>query len=115
MLIYLIQTDDSLAAELTAECVDVGYTVTRIVAADSESVRDVGDARPDAILVSLEGDHAASLELAAELTTRRRLRGVALVFCGGTQAALTLAQDAYPRASFSRRDVLLNVIASLKS
>ena len=115
MRIYLVQPDDDLARDLIDACSEVGYIVDRVESADADAVRALGDDRPDAILVSLDGDGdgEAALALAGELAGRRRLRGVPLVFCGGTEHALDQAQTAYPRASFARRDVVLNVLASL--
>jgi DNA-binding response OmpR family regulator len=115
VLIYLVQPDDAIARELQASCEESGYHARRVNDADPDAVRALGDDRPDAVLVSLDGDADTTLDLVVELAQRRRLRGVPLVFCGGTQDALNRAQDRYPRASFARRDVLMNVLASLRS
>jgi hypothetical protein len=111
---YLVQPDDALADELIQESRDIGYAVLRVRDADPETLRALGDDRPDAVVVCLDGDADAALVLAEALIARRSLRGTPLVFAGGTQAALNRAQDAHPRASFARRDVLLNVLASLR-
>ncbi len=115
MLIYLVQPDAALARELIDDCTDLGHTIVRVTDTSPDVVRDLGDARPDALLVCLDAEPDAALAAASELTSRRPLRGTPLVFAGGTQAALTAAQSAHPRADFARRDVLLTVLASLKS
>ncbi len=115
MRIYLVQPDDSLARTVIDDCRDVGYSVLRLTDPDPEVLSTLGDDRPDALVVCLDADATAALRLVDELVTRRRLRGTPLVFTGGTQAALDRAQDSYPRANFARADVLLNVLASLKS
>jgi len=115
VLLYVVQPDDALARELFEECTELGHFVVRVGDASPDAVRDLGEDRPDAVLVCLDAAPDEALDLADALVGRRRLRGVPLVFAGGTQAALNRAQEAYPRASFARRDVLLSVLASLKS
>ena len=116
MRIFLVQPDDSLAREMCAEMDEIGFVAVRIESDDADTIRELAQDRPNAVLVCLDSDRGvdAALDLAEGLSARRRLRGVPLVFAGGKQAALTAAQERFPRANFARRDVIYNLLSSLR-
>ena len=115
MRIFLVQPDDALAASMTTEMEELGMTPVRITSDDADLLRDLTREKPQAVLICLDSQPDAAIDLAEKLSARRRMRGIALVFAGGTQAALTAAEASFPRANFSRRDVVYNVLASLRS
>jgi DNA-binding response OmpR family regulator len=114
MRIFLVQPDDALAGSMSEEMDELGFTSVRITNDDPDTIRELARDKPHAVLVCLDGDAEAALELAVALSARRRVRGVPLVFVGGEESALTAAQDRFPRANFSRRDVVYNVLSSLR-
>jgi len=114
MRIFLVQPDDARAGEMSEEMAEIGFTSVRITSDDPDVIRDLARDRPNAVLVCLDAQADPALDLAEALSARRRLRGVPLVFVGGKEAALTAAQARFPRANFARRDVVYNVLSSLR-
>jgi CheY-like chemotaxis protein len=115
MRIFLVQPDDARAGVMCEEMEELGMVPVRLTTDDPDAIRDLAREKPNAVLVCLDGDADAALDLAEAVSARRRLRGVPLVFVGAEEASLTAAQERFPRANFSRRDVVYNVLNSLRS
>jgi len=95
---------DALAAELA----DDGHVVARAPEALPAATP------PDAVVVCLDADPRRTLDAAARIAASNRVQADAMLFVGGTPAALQEAERRFPRASFARLDALRTAIASLE-
>lgn len=81
----LIVDDDSVSAELTAEClmIDSGVSV-QIVNDGATALRAVTDFAPDAVLLDINLPDASGLDLAPQLKARCRGRAFRIVIFSGS-------------------------------
>ncbi|WP_447578311.1 response regulator [Achromobacter kerstersii] len=79
----LIVDDDSLTAELTAECLLLDCNVTvQIASNDEDALHAVADFAPDAILLDVELSGVSGLDLAPDLKVVSRGRARVIIFTG---------------------------------
>ena len=114
MRIVLLQPDADAAASMTEDFGDAGYEVLRAGRDADDTMERLGDTRPYAIVICLDREPGTALNWASSLASRRQMRNAPLLFAGGTEEALKTAEEAHPRASFTRMEALLTSLASIR-
>lgn len=114
MNVYLVHFDPLSRNELVDHLEELGHYVH--VASDSldADLPELKRRAPEAILGYLGAAPAQVIERAQALKKKRCARSAAVLFNGGDAAAMEAAQEVFPRASFARRAVLMNALASVR-
>lgn len=114
MNIYLVHQVVAERAELVEHLVEIGHEVQIASARLEDDLPTLKVSQPD-VIVGFLGEAPDDVVARIEMLKRKRCaRSAAILFTGGEPAAMEAAQEVFPRASFARRAVLMNAIASAR-
>ena len=114
MNIYLVHQVVADRDELVEHLEEIGHDVTVASELLDEDLPALKVRQPD-VIVAFLGEAADDVIARVETLKRKRCaRSAAVLFTGGDAAAMEAAGKVFPRASFARRAVLMNAIASAR-
>jgi hypothetical protein len=109
MKILVLHLDPARRDALAASLREDGHDVTAV------SAPPLPTFTPEVFVVCTEASPQRTLDLAAKIGADAQVEGAAILFAGGTPAALTEAQRRFPKASFTRLDALSTSLASMEN
>ncbi len=114
MRIVLVQPDVTECDALAERLVAIGHDVVMATEDAADALSAATHGRLTVVLSCLDVAPDRALVIVRELVADRHLRGVPLLFVGGTADALTAAETEFPRASFTRVEQLITAVATMR-
>lgn len=114
MKIVLVDLGAPDGRDLAGSLRDVGHVV-RVASGAADAGLPWTDFAPDVLVVRLEADAAAGLDLAAAIAAKPTMAGAPLLVTGSNEVALEAARRRFPEASFARLDHVVTALASIEA